>query len=182
MEHCGIKYLHVYCVDNVLVKVADPVFMGYSIAGGAEAANKVTEKAFPEEAVGVTCRVDGLVQVVEYSEISPEKAAQRESNGKLTYSAGNICNHFFTAAFLRRLVNEGHCLPYHVARKKIPYLSEDGKTMVTPTEPNGIKLEKFVFDVFQFANSFLIWECNRDEEFSPLKVMRSAHNYLISNH
>ena len=63
IEARGVKYLHAYCVDNVLVKVADPIFMGYAIKNGAESANKVVEKAFPEEAVGVTCRVDGKIEV-----------------------------------------------------------------------------------------------------------------------
>ena len=31
LETKDVRFLHVYCVDNVLVKVADPVFMGYCI-------------------------------------------------------------------------------------------------------------------------------------------------------
>ena len=35
---------------------------------------------------------------------------------------------------------------------------------------SGVKLEKFVFDVFQFSNAFVVWECNRDTEFRSTRV------------
>jgi len=41
MKEQSVKYLHAYCVDNVLVKVADPIFVGYCISKGAESGNKV---------------------------------------------------------------------------------------------------------------------------------------------
>lgn len=37
-----------------------------------------------------------------------------------------------------------------MAIKKVPYVDEEGN-LVQPLEPNGIKLEKFAFDVFPFA-------------------------------
>ncbi|ETE60558.1 UDP-N-acetylhexosamine pyrophosphorylase-like protein 1 [Ophiophagus hannah] len=143
MQQRGVQFLHVYCVDNILVKMADPVFIGFCVSKGADCGAKV----------------------VEYSEIAAETAEERHPDGRLVYWAGNICNHFFSLRFLWEVAEqfESQLMP-HVAIKKVPYVDEEGRR-VEPLEPNGIKLEKFVFDVFPFA---------KEEEFSPLKNADTA--------
>ena len=143
-----IEFVHAYCVDNILVKVGDALFLGYCIDRNAETGVKSVEKDGPHEAVGVFCKVNGKYKVVEYSEISKELAEQRDEAGKLAFGCGNICNHFFTTEFLARVVNER--LPHHVAKKKIACVDSDGN-LIKPTKPNGIKLEKFIFDVIPFC-------------------------------
>lgn len=170
MEERGIEYVHVYCVDNILVRVCDPMFVGYCINKQVDAGAKIVQKKEPTESVGIICRVSGQYKVIEYSEVSESISHQRdESTGRLVYDAGNICDHFFKVSFLRDVCYNKSGLRHHVAIKKIPYVDLDTGDLIKPTEPNGVKLEKFIFDVFEFTQEFAVWEVNRELEFSPLK-------------
>lgn len=174
MTRRGIRSIHAHSVDNILVKVADPLFVGYCLSLKTDCGVKVIEKSSPSEAVGVVCKVDNHYQVVEYSEITKETAELRRADGQLAYNAANICNHYFTVDFLKEIgCHREKELTLHVAKKKIPYVNDEGER-ITPKSPNGIKIEKFVFDVFPFAKNLAVWQGTREEEFSPLKNSDSA--------
>ncbi|KAF8808108.1 UDP-N-acetylglucosamine diphosphorylase [Phlegmacium glaucopus] len=165
-----VLYVHAYCVDNCLVRVADPVFLGYSIQKQADCAAKVVPKSHPSESVGVVARRGDKYSVVEYSEISKEQAERRDPDtGDLTLRAGNIANHFYTTAYLNKVESFEDELAFHIARKKIPHVDLETGETVKPSKPNGMKLELFVFDVFPFTERFAVLEVERNEEFSPLK-------------
>lgn len=169
MKSKGIEYVHVYCVDNILVRVCDPIFVGYCISKGVDVGAKVVEKVSPNEAVGIICKVNNQFKVIEYSEISDSIANRLdESTGKLAFNAGNICEHFFRVDFLNSITGNKE-LRYHLAIKKIPHVELSTGDRIKPTEPNGIKLEKFIFDVFELTDKFAAWEVRREDEFSPLK-------------
>jgi UDP-N-acetylglucosamine/UDP-N-acetylgalactosamine diphosphorylase len=165
----GVKYVHTYGVDNCLVRVADPVFLGFCISAGSDCAAKVVPKAYATESVGVVAMRGNTFSVVEYSEISQAQAERRDARGELAFRAANIVNHFYTTAFLDGIKEYEDELAYHIARKKIPHVDLQTGESVKPKTPNGMKLEMFVFDVFPFTKTFKVFEVPRAEEFSPLK-------------
>jgi UDP-N-acetylglucosamine/UDP-N-acetylgalactosamine diphosphorylase len=169
LKERGILYSHCYCVDNCLAKVADPIFIGYSVSKNTDCGVKVVGKSKPEEPVGVVCLRNKKYGVVEYSEISKELSEMRKPDGSLAFNAANIVNHFFSTAFLERVLGFAHELEYHIARKKIKHTDLESGEFVTPKANNGMKLECFVFDVFPYAQNLSVLEVDRKEEFSPLK-------------
>ncbi|KAG0301982.1 UDP-N-acetylglucosamine pyrophosphorylase [Linnemannia gamsii] len=170
MAERKIEYLNAYCVDNCLVRVADPVFIGYCVSKNADCGAKVVRKSTPDEPVGVVCLRNAAFNVVEYSEIDEDVAqATNPKNGQLLYGAANIANHFYTTDFLNRVESFEADLEYHIARKKIKTVDMQTGDVIAPKQVNGMKLEMFIFDVFPFAERMAVFEVDRREEFSPLK-------------
>ncbi|KAJ5757092.1 uncharacterized protein N7511_007274 [Penicillium nucicola] len=178
MRRRGIKHIHAYCVDNCLVKVADPIFIGFSAEKDVDIATKVVRKRNATESVGLILLKNGKPDVVEYSEIDQETAEAKDPKQPdvLKYRAANIVNHYYSFRFLESIENWAHQLPHHVARKKIGCVNPESGDAVKPEKPNGVKLEQFVFDVFPMTplNKFASIEVRREDEFSPLKNARGT--------
>jgi UDP-N-acetylglucosamine/UDP-N-acetylgalactosamine diphosphorylase len=152
-------------VDNPLVRIPDPPFLGLHALESSQMSGKVIEKTCPEEKLGVVGTIDGKPGVIEYSDISEENQNARDRNGTLLYSHGSIAIHILNLAFLR--AHSGR-LPLHVAEKKIQTWIPDGAGG-TVKEQTGIKFEMFIFDALADAHNPLFFETTREEEFAALK-------------
>ncbi|MBX6315049.1 MAG: UTP--glucose-1-phosphate uridylyltransferase [Isosphaeraceae bacterium] len=167
MRERSIRTIFYFQVDNPLVKIADPAFIGLHRQADAEVSFKVVEKVTPEEKVGVVVEVDGRPMVIEYSDLPPELAERREPDGSLQFWAGSIAIHLFERHFIERIVAEAR-LPFHRAIKKVKYVDDEGR-IVDPAEPNAVKFEMFIFDALPLAERYAIVETDRTVEFEPLK-------------
>lgn len=171
MAAFGADLISYFQVDNPLVRVIDPAFIGWHLLSGSEMSSKMVPKAFPEEKVGLFCRHRGRTCVIEYSDLP--LARQREidpATGRLRFLAGSIAIHLFSREFARRVARGegGASLPFHRAEKRIPTIDAEGRP-VQPARPNGIKFELFVFDALPFAANPLVLETDRAGDFAPVK-------------
>lgn len=183
MNKRGIRHVHAYCVDNCLVKVADPAFIGFAASKDVDIATKVVRKRNAKESVGLIIQKNGKPDVVEYSEIDAETAEAKDQHNSelLKFRAANIVNHYYSYRFLESIPEWAKKLPHHVAKKKIPHTDLESGGTVKPDKPNGIKLEQFVFDCFPFLpmDKFACMEVRREDEFSPLKNAKGTKYHNI---
>ena len=170
MSRRGVEYISYFQVDNPLVKVLDPLFIGLHASTGSEMSSKSLPKSDDFERVGNFAWSDGRLMVVEYSDLPEDLATARNPDGSRKFNAGSPAIHILTRSFVERLTaDEGRFgLPWHRAEKKVSYVDASGQP-VEPDEPNGIKLETFIFDALPLAENPLVLETSRAEEFSPVK-------------
>ncbi len=168
MKKRGVEFISYWQVDNPLVNIFDPLFIGLHALDKAEMSSKALIKAGPKEKVGSFCVVDGKVTVIEYSDFPDKLAEKKNPDGSLVFHLGSIAIHIISVSFVEKLNAEGISLPLHRAVKKIPCIDEQGR-YVESAEPNGVKLETFIFDAIPMASKSVILETRRSEEFAPVK-------------
>ena len=162
----GIEYLNCFAVDNVLQRIADPVFVGAMIEKKCACASKVVRKVSPDEKVGAMCLEDGKPSIIEYYDMTPELKEEKNGKGDPAYNFGVILNYLFSEKDLEKIMNEK--LTVHVVEKKIPYLDPFGNH-IKPESPNGYKFEQLILDMIHEMDSCLPFEVDRKKEFAPIK-------------
>ncbi len=162
----GIEWLNIYAVDNVLQRIADPVFVGATIDAKVNCGAKAVFKNDPYEKVGALCLENGQPAVIEYMELTDELANARNEKGDLAYGFGVIMNYLFSLQKLEEIVNVK--IPVHVVRKKVETIDENGVPYKPSTE-NGIKFEILAVDLVKLMGTVLPYEVVREKEFAPIK-------------
>lgn len=160
------EWFNVVAVDNVLQRIADPVFVGATIVSGKKCGAKFVRKNRPEEKVGLLCQRDGLPCVVEYYELPERLATLQDPSGELVYSYGVTLNYLFHASTLAEIASQK--IPVHTVKKKISFLNKDGM-LTEPDEVNGYKFETLILDMVRLMGSCLPYEAEREKEFAPVK-------------
>lgn len=161
----GVEWFNVFAVDNVLQRIADPVFLGATILSKKNSGAKVVMKTDPHERVGVLCLRGGVPDIVEYYELTEEMANARDRDGKLLYGQGVILNYLFRVSKLEEVA--ANPIPVHRVKKKVPYF--DGTNTVIPKQPNAYKYETLILDMVRLMESDLPFEVVRAREFAPIK-------------
>ncbi len=165
LKENNITYLGIGNVDNILLDILDPLFIGMMIARNEELGIKTVTKTSPEERVGVICKLNGKPGVIEYTEITDEMANLRDENGNLIFGEAYFGLAMFKVELLEKIV-EG--LSYHVNIKKNSYLDENGDRVESET-PNAYKFEMLIFEGFNYAKNMLVLSVKREENFAPIK-------------
>jgi UDP-N-acetylglucosamine/UDP-N-acetylgalactosamine diphosphorylase len=168
MRRRGIRHLFYLQVDNPLVPIADPEFIGSHLLAESELTSMTVAKQTPQDRLGVFGMIDGQLQVIEYSDLPDDVAEKRTADGSLEFWAGSIAVHMFSVAFLERALALKDALPFHIARKKVPYIGGDGR-VVEPREANALKFERFIFDLLPHAKNPFVVEYAEADVFAPLK-------------
>ncbi len=164
--HSGIEWINVFSVDNVLQRIADPVFLGATVDSGKMCAAKVVRKSGPNEKVGAICTENGKPHIIEYYELSEEMKHQTNADGSLAYGFGVTLNYLFPIQRLKETLDIN--MPLHVVKKAVPYMDEAG-VIVNPTKPNGLKFETLALDLIHEMEDCLVFEVEREKEFAPVK-------------
>ncbi len=180
----NIEWINVFSVDNVLQRIADPVFLGATIVNNNECGSKVVSKINPNEKVGVICQNNNKPFIIEYYEISQDMINKKNNKGNYVYGYGVTLNYLFRVDKLIKILDKE--MPLHISKKSITYLNNDGD-IIQSSSPNALTFETLALDMIYEMDNCLSFEVDRNKEFAPVKnkegfdSIKTAQDLLTKN-
>ena len=174
LETEGIKWISFGGIDNVLLKNADPLFIGMTAGKNLEIGSKSIFKKEPLEKTAVYCRKNGKPSILDYDEITLELSESKLSNTDIyLYREANILSHIMSINAVKESSKLN--LKYHRTFKKNSFVNFEGVKEV-PDKPNTFKFENFIFDAFSHFDDMLLLRVDENEEFAPIKDFTGIYN------
>jgi len=165
MKKAGIKWIFICGIDNILLKIVDPLFLGISIYNKTPVASKTI---FKEDPLGPECvfgKLNGKPTILDYRAVIGGLSEAVDENGCFLYREMNVLSHLLTIDSVEKVSTLS--LPYHRAYKKNTFINDEGMKQV-PESNNSFKFETFIFDAFGYFDDLLLFRVNKDE-FAPIK-------------
>ena len=166
MKEDHVKWIFIGGIDNILLPIDNPDLIGFAKEKHFLVASKIVSKAYPDEKVGVFCRVNGLPSVIEYMDMTNEMNHRTYEDGKLVFGDAHILCNLFNLDILEDIAKNN--LPYSGAFKKTNYLDNLGN-LITSEVPNAYKFETFIFDAFSYVEDMGLLTDQREHIFAPIK-------------
>lgn len=173
MKKKNIKWVSFCGVDNVILDIVDPLFLGLTIAHNKLIASKTLFKKDVNDKDWIFVRKNNKPAIIDCNYLSPEMKIATDENGKYLYRETNMLAHLFNISAIEKVCNKK--LIYHRAFKKNNFVNEEGMKQV-PEKPNTFKFETFIFDAFSLFNDIELLRVNEEDEFAPIKDFTGPHN------
>ena len=169
LDKRGILWVSVGSIDNILLKSIDPLLIGLCAVNDTYIGAKTVLRNSPKERVGVFCKKNNKVKIIEYTELPEKMTIEINKNMELVFGEAHILSNLFHIKAVKRTSTKE--LEYHTLSRRASYINKNWE-LVRPTKPNCYKFEKFIFDTFGLFNDISLLRCKREENFAPIKNRR----------
>lgn len=173
MKEKQIEWIFFSGIDNVILNIVDPLFLGLTIAHNNLIGSKTLLKKNAENKDWIFARRNGKPAIINSCHLTDSMKVAKNTDGNYLYREINILAHLFNISALEKLCDIK--LPYHRAYKKNTFVNDEGMKQV-PESPNTFKFETFIFDAFSLFDDIELLRIEENDEFAPIKDFNGIHN------
>lgn len=173
MKKKKVEWIFFAGVDNVLLKVIDPLLLGLTICHHKVIGSKTLLKKNVEDKDWIFARKNGKPAIINSCHLTDEMKIAKNEDGNYLYREINMLAHLFHISALDKITQVS--LPYHRAFKKNTFVNDEGMKQV-PESPNTFKFETFIFDAFSLFDDLELLRVEEEDEFAAIKDFNGVHN------